>query len=221
MRGQAFTLEAIVGGFVLVAALVFAVQVTAVTPLSASTSNQFIETQQAGTARGVLSAAGEESGVRDSALKRAVLFWGDEDSDGNREFHCANSGRAYFTGDPDLSTCNLALGDPFSDRIPPNELGSKFGLAYSDGVAYNIVLSFRTTSGDIKTQRLVFQGSPSDNAVQVTSLVTLYNNDELYTSEGVRSGTDIDSGAAAFYAPDAHGSGLYNVIKVEVTVWRI
>ena len=75
VRGQIYTLEAVIAAVLLVSSLVFALQVTAVTPLSASTSNQHIENQQRASASGVLTAA-EEAGI----LQDAVLFWNDSDS---------------------------------------------------------------------------------------------------------------------------------------------
>ncbi len=67
MRAQAHTLEAIVSGMLLLASLVFALQMTAVTPLSASTSSQHIENQQQAIGHGVLASA-----VAEGALKPAV-----------------------------------------------------------------------------------------------------------------------------------------------------
>lgn len=223
-RGQAFTLEGIVAGLVVLSGLVFAFQATAITPLSASTSNQFIESQQVGSARGVLATAAEEpAGDRDSPLKRAVLFWGDEDGDGTREFHCANND-PYFTDAPDLSACGLSAGDEFAGSFPPNEFGAVLDRAFGTGVGTNVILEFRTPSGEFESQRMVYEGEPSDNAVRVSTFVTVYDTDEVYASDGTRSGDTVTSGAAAFYAPDAHpgaDEALYNVIRVEVVVWRI
>lgn len=66
MRGQAYTLEAIVAALLIISSLIFALQVTAVTPLSASTSSQHIENQQRASATGALTAAAEANVLRDS-----------------------------------------------------------------------------------------------------------------------------------------------------------
>ena len=67
-RGQAYTLEAIIASVLLISSLVFALQVTVVTPLSASTSNQHIENQQRASAAGVLTAAQETGALKDAVL---------------------------------------------------------------------------------------------------------------------------------------------------------
>jgi hypothetical protein len=54
MRGQAHTLEAFVAALLVLGGVVFAIQATAVTPLSASTSNQHIENQQEARANDLL-----------------------------------------------------------------------------------------------------------------------------------------------------------------------
>ncbi|MFB6155681.1 MAG: hypothetical protein ABEJ22_07270 [Haloferacaceae archaeon] len=217
MRGQAHTMEAILGGLVLLGGLLFALQVTAVTPLSASTSNQYIENQQSGIARGVLAVTSEEGGVGvESPLKRAVLFWGDENSDGIREFHCSDGVEVYYTKPPSASC-------PASPSVaPPNEFGVVLDRAFGPGTAVNVQLFYRTPAGFTESQWMVYQGDPTDNAVQVTTLVTLHDDDVVYDSSENPTGMTVGSGAADFYAPDAFPStGTYNVIEVEVTVWRI
>src|SRR6056297_1161848 len=60
----------------LLMSMLFALQVTAVTPLTASTASQHIENQQAGVAEGLLDAA-----VEKGTLKPTVLLW--SESEGN------------------------------------------------------------------------------------------------------------------------------------------
>ena len=69
-RAQAHTLEAITASLILISSLVFALQVTAVTPLTGSTSSQHIENQQAAAAEGVLASAAERG-----TLKPTLLYW--------------------------------------------------------------------------------------------------------------------------------------------------
>jgi hypothetical protein len=92
-RGQAYTLEAFIAALLLISSLTFALQVTAVTPLSASTANQHIENQQRSSASGVL-AAGHESG----ALKEAVLYW----NASTERFHDATRNDYYTNEYPDI-----------------------------------------------------------------------------------------------------------------------
>jgi len=67
MRGQAHTLEAVVAALLVLGGVVFAIQSTAVTPLSASTSNQHIENQQRAQAADLLAVAHENDTLRGAA----------------------------------------------------------------------------------------------------------------------------------------------------------
>ena len=197
MRAQAHTLEGVVAGLLLVSALVFAYQVTAVTPLSGSTSSQHIENQQRAAAEGVLQTA-EES----EALRRAVLFW-----DGNK-FRGADNGQHYT-----------------NKQTPPNRFLDALSRAFEDrGVAFNVHVVYVDSGGARHRQRMVHRGEPSDNAATATTTMTLYDDDVLYADpdgDFVAEATSDDLDGGSFYAPDAGPSSIvYNVVVVEVTVWR-
>ena len=193
-RGQAHTLEGVVSGLILLSAVVFALEMTAVTPLSASTSSQHIENQQEATARGVLAAAAETG-----ALERAVLSW-----NATSEQFYNTSRLGYFTTDP-----------------PPNRFGEMLNRSFNrNGVAYNIYLRYRDEDGGRDSQRLVYQGRPSDNAVQAAWSLTLFENEPLRDHEGTPTATTVGD-EPTFFAPAASDGAVYNVVRVEVVVWRI
>lgn len=205
MRGQAHTLEAIIGSVLLLTSLVFALQVTAVTPLSASTSSQHIENQQQATAEGVLATATDRN-----VLKPAVLYW----NDASREFQQSDFASAYSNKEP-----TNGFGE-----ILERQLGG-------GGLAYNVFVRYQLPTGGIEQQRMVYQGEPSDNAVAAQTIVTLYDDDVLYEPESDGDATDFDvaqpttqelaDSSTDFYAEDAAtGSNVFNVVEVEVVVWR-
>ncbi|WP_435195409.1 DUF7288 family protein [Natronomonas sp. EA1] len=201
-RGQAHTLEGIIATIVLLSSLVYALQVTAVTPLSASTASQHIENQQQETARGFL-AATEESG----ALREALLYY---DSVGDEGFH-GTGRRTAYVNDADFPAgfrFGTALAETFTQR----------------GVAINVFLYHETGPGELSSPRpLVYRGAPSDNAVTASRLVTIYDDDVLLNADGTRSGTTVETAAANgryFTTYNAPGD-VYNVVRVEVVVWRM
>jgi hypothetical protein len=201
-RGQAHTLEGVVASLLLLSSLVYALQVTAVTPLSASTSNQHIENQEQASASGLLATAADKPRPGGDALKAAVLYW--DESAG--AFHQLSAGPYQNdAGFPADFTLGTMLQDGFSDR----------------GIAYNVYFHFQTDSGKA-TERLVYRGAPSDNAVSASRTVTLYDDDELYEAdESLDTGTTV-GGTSNFYAPDVDSpSAVYNVVRVEVVVWRM
>jgi hypothetical protein len=211
MRGQAHTLEGIVAALLLLTSLVFALQVTAVTPLSASTSSQQLENQQQSVAEGTLAAADEAN-----ALKPAILYGNDSADgrvDGRFGFH-QTSGEAYYVNEPPRNRFGEILQGTLGDR----------------GLAYNVYVRYQTSDGGTARQRMVYQGNPSDNAVATQRTVTLYDDDLLYKPESdgdtgdfdtaVPTGTTVKSAGDDFYVNyDADGP-LFNVVEVEVVVWR-
>lgn len=193
-RAQAFTLEAVVAALLLVGSLVFAFQAAGVTANSAATSNPHVEHQLDGTAEGALDAA-----AANGSLAAAVRYF----NASNRSFHGA------------------AAGHYVASR-PPTRFGRLLDRTLAArGIRYNVNVSYVTASGNLTERRMVRHGTPGDNAVLAVETVTLYDDDRLLGAGGdPRPATVAD--AAGFYAPDAApGSPLYNVLRVEVVVWRV
>ncbi|MBX0284867.1 DUF7288 family protein [Haloarcula salinisoli] len=194
MRGQAHTLEATVAGLLMLSSLIFALQMTAVTPLSASTSSQHIENQQGETGQGVLASAAEVG-----ALKPAVLYWNNSSS----RYHNAGVQRFYTSGPPD------------------NRFGAMLERAFNgNGIAYNVYFRFQNADGRPITRQYVYSGVPTDNAVTATHTVTLWDDDPLYNADGTPSSTRLNTENMTYPMPDT-GDNLYNTVRVEVVAWRI
>lgn len=191
VRGQAFTLEAIVASMLLLTALVAGLQMSAVSPFTASTSDRYVESQNRATVQGALQTAAERGSVR-----TAVLSWNDS-SDG---FDGTSNG--YFT------------------HSPPNVFGRVLDRTLvSRGLVYNVDLLFENEDDEQRQRRLVYRGEPSETAVTASWPVTLYDTDERYGIGDEPTGDRIDG--TNFYAPDsAPDSVVYNVVVVEVVVWR-
>ncbi|AUG47786.1 hypothetical protein BVU17_09765 [Haloarcula taiwanensis] len=195
MRAQAHTLEAIVSGMLLLASLVFALQMTAVTPLSASTSSQHIENQQQAIGHGVLASAAAED-----ALKPAVLYW----DNSTAQFHNTAGGREYYTNGP-----------------PDNRFGELLERAFDQrGIAYNVYLRFQNMQGRTVTTRYIYSGEPSDNAVRASHTITLMDDDHLRDADGTRNSTRLGDPATDYTVSDT-GTNVYNTVSVEVVAWRI
>ena len=194
MRGQAHTLEAIVASLVLLTGLIFALQMTAVTPLSASTSSQHIENQQQSVSEGLLATA-----VERDALKPALLYWNNSSS---RYHNASGSGVGVYASTPPNNTFGAMLERVFDAR----------------GIAYNVYIRYRDGSNQGRIIYL-YNGRPSDNAVSASYTMTLMDDDHLYDPDGTQNATTL-SKAAAFPIPD-RGDSVYNTVRVEVVSWRI
>ncbi|WP_137287129.1 DUF7288 family protein [Halorussus salinisoli] len=193
-RGQVHTLEAFTAALLVVSGVLFALQTTAVTPLTASTSNQHIENQHRTAAADLLATAAENR-----TLRPAVTFW-----------------------DPAEGSFDDATGRGFyANGGPPNAFGSAlnqtFGNLSSTGrrIAYNVYVRYRTPGNSTRRQTMVYMGSPSDNAAAATRTVALYDDTPLSAGDGNVS-------SANFYAPDAaQNASLYNVMEVRIVVWQM
>ena len=195
-RGQAHTLEAVIGALLLLTSVLFALQSTAVTPLSASTSSQHIENQQQERAQGLLAAAAENE-----TLEQAVLYYNET----AERFHGADGERGEYAGARPNVTFAQMLNRTFT----------------SQGIAYNVNFEYQTANGTgTNTQQFIYNGVPSDNAVSASRMTVIDDDDELYAPDGDRSGDDVAD--MDFYIPDTSSdTDLYNVVRVEVVVWRV
>lgn len=193
-RAQVHTLEAVVGAFLLLASVTFAIQMTAVTPLSASTSSQHVENQLQASAQGVLADA-----VESGELEPALLYW----NESTGQFH------------------NTSTNSYYTSKTPPNAFGETLRRAFdSRGIAYNVRLHYYGASGSRNDRRMVSRGAPSDNAVRATRTLLLVDDQTLLDKTKSDTGTPI--AGDNYFAPDmAPDSPVYNVITVEVVAWRI
>lgn len=195
-RGQGHALEAIAAAFLLVASVSFALQMTAVTPLSASTSSQHVENQLRFSGTGLLTSTAESGG-----LSEAVRYW----NDSNARFHDAPDG-GYFTNDPPNNPLGNALNRTFDTR----------------NVAYNVYLVYERPNGETKRTRMIYRGEPTDHAIRASRTVTIMDRDPLIDADGSVNRTVSVSNADTYVLPDAAaGRPVRNVVRVEVVAWRI
>ena len=189
-RGQAHSLEAITAGMLLLASVLFALQVTAVTPLTGSTSSQHIENQQERLAEGVLAAEAENGTVVPT-----LLYWNE-------------SGR--FHG---------AATDGYHSGGPPTAFGAVLNRTLRDrNIAFDVNVYYVRENGDRERRPMVDLGSPSDHASTATRSFTLYDDSRIRYANGSVGPTLAN---ASYFAPDTSPSRVYNVVELEVVVWRM
>lgn len=195
-RAQAFTFEAITAALLLIGTVVFIAQAPGVSPLSSSTASQDIPTQQRDVASGLLDAAAHQDVIRPT-----LLYW---DAD-NERFHGTDEEDEYYIDGGPPTAFGGMLNDSFTGR----------------DAAFNVDITYSNESGGLETVPLVHQGSPTTEAAKVSRIITLYEDDVLYTSTENKSDIPLSS-ASSFYAPDTSPDNpVYNVIRLEVTVWRV
>ncbi|MFW5937460.1 MAG: DUF7288 family protein [Halanaeroarchaeum sp.] len=189
-RGQAHSLEAITAGMLLLASILFALQVTAVTPLTGSTSSQHIENQQGRLAEGVLASEADNDTVVPS-----LLYWNE-----SGKFHGADAD-GYHSGGPPTAFGNV-LNETLRDR----------------NIAFDVSIYYVRENGERERKPMVDLGSPSDHASTATRSFTLYDDSRIRYENG-SAGPTLEN--ASYFAPDVSDSRVYNVVEVEVVVWRM
>jgi hypothetical protein len=194
-RGQAQTLEAVSAGVLMLGSVVFALQVTTVTPLTASTTSQHIENQQAGIGEGLLDAA-----IEDGTLKQTLLYW-------NRSgeiFHGSGTSGIYTSAGP------------------PTEFGERLNESLLQrGYAFDLTVHYVELDDDVESKSIVDMGAPTDHAVSVERTVVLEDDDPIYAADETTSGETLSS-TNAYFVPDVEGSSrVYNVVRVELVIWRM
>lgn len=193
MRGQAHTLEAFVASLLVLGGVAFALQATAVTPLSASTSNQYVGNQERAAALGVMDAA-EGNGT----LAPTVTFY---NTSGERFENSSTDGQYHNGGPP--TAFGRALNGTFGD----------------EHTAFNVVVRYRYENGSRGSEPMVDMGTPTDDAVVASRSVVLFDDTALSSAS---AGTVKSPVNGTFYASDADPNGvLFNVVEVRIVLWRI
>ncbi|AXR78576.1 hypothetical protein AArcMg_1358 [Natrarchaeobaculum sulfurireducens] len=195
-RGQAFTLEGFIGAMVVLMAVLFALQAVVLTPTSGGLADRSIQSQVQQEAQDALVVSDQ-----DGNLSETVRNWdgeggfnetdGQTGPEGNQTYSAENFGNVSTLGD--------ILNQSFAER----------------GWSYNVELHYTNETGSHETRTLVYQGSPSSDAVTASYTVTLYETQEAGSKQLRNYDEDND-----WSIPRSSDSDmLYNVVEVRVTLW--
>ena len=201
-RGQAYTLEGFVGALVVLTALLFVFQSIVLTPTTAGTVDQDVKSQLRVQANDALRTS-------HPSLENLTRYWN------------ATGGFAYANG----TDLGYGTRPPCAPTRSPDaacdSLGRTLHDAFTDrGYTYNLYVTYQLASDptETATERVVYRGVPSANAVTATTTVVLYDDQTLTAPDDADNATlsELDGG---FYAPDASDGVVYNVVEVRLVVW--
>lgn len=100
----------------------------------------------------------------------------------------------------------------YSGRAPPGVFGRQLQTRLADNnLAYNVVITYKEGDDEGRT-RYVYNGAPSSNAVTTSTTLVLSESDQL------GDGTELRN--SNYPVGDLPQQGLYNIVEVELTVWR-
>lgn len=198
-RAQAYTLEGIISGILLVAAVLYGLQAVDTAPYTGGTNERSADLlqQELQDAMTVIQDAG--------GFRRAAS--------------CITGGGAP---DPRLAKDESENATTLGTMLRR----TFFDQSYSYSVEFSYWESATSPpTGQQHTSTVVESGTPGSDAVVATRQVALYNDTTLREWDEVTKTCQKTDGtvetASSFYAPYVgDGTELYNVVHVHVTVWR-
>lgn len=203
--GQMHTLEGFGAAVLLFLVLIFAAQATSITPLTSSAANQHVEAQLQFYGQDILAAMDyKEDASTMTTLKSAIVTW-------NGSAYNWNGSAYVMSGNTEYKMDNL-FTRTLRSALVQRSIAHNVEIGHIDNTTWNTtpryVLKQCTSSG---TGGMLCSGMPSDNAVIVSRIVVLHDEDvsstEFYNNTGIG---DLDG-----------TTNFYNVINIRMVLWRM
>lgn len=194
-RAQAFTLEALVAGLLIVVALLFALQSVVVAP---GIPGSDIEPDVRQQATDTLDIAHHEG-----ALNHMLRYY--NNSTAEETFAGARSADIGYGSD-----------------VPPTRFGELIEDSFTNrGMVVNVIVNYhRPNSTVVDSDRLVYRGAPPDAATVATSTVTLYSDQHLTGPAGANRTLGEAAADGTYPIPDVDPDGpVHNIVELRVIIW--
>ncbi len=191
-KGQMHTLEGVAAATIMLLVIVYAIDATSMTPLTSSTANVHVETELQVLGQDILGALDYAEPGYNSKLKNDVLGW---------------NGKEYtWDGTKYMEKGNASYPQ---NNLTNNITNNINNTLTKQGIAHSVELTFLTNNGtSLITQKMIYNGNPSDNAVIVSRKIVLHNSDNRNNNNILL--TDIDL-----------STDLYNIVDVKIVLWRM
>lgn len=219
-RGIQFTLEALLGLIIVMGALSSAAVM--VPNPSGGVSEAITQRQMVADAGDFLEIADTTGALKsDGSAHGALLYW-----------NASRQGWVNATRDAPSDIYYTSLAAYSTHPLYPIFQDSLAGR----GMGMNLAVQYQNASGSLVSQRIVYQGTPGQNAVEASYSVVL-RDDMTPAVPGTSSdgdactlgemGANASAGSngcasSAYFAPDSSPESTnYNVVKVSVTIWKL
>lgn len=189
-KGQMHTLEGVAAATIMLLVIVYAIDATSMTPLTSSTANVHVETELQVLGQDILGALDYAEPGYNSKLKNDILGW---------------NGKQYIWNGTKYLEKGIA-SDP-QKNLTNNLTNNLYYTLTTQGIAHSVELTFLTNNGTLLTQKMIYNGNPSDNAMIVSRKIVLHNSDNSNNNLLL---TDIDP-----------STDLYNIVDVKLILWRM
>ena len=189
-KGQMHTLEGVAAATIMLLVIVYAIDATSMTPLTSSTANVHVETELQVIGQDILGSLDYAEPGYNSNLTNDILGW---------------NGKEYiWDGINYMEKGNASYSQNNLTNNLTNNL--KYTLI-KQGIAHSVELTFIANDGTLLTQKMIYNGNPSDNAVIVSRKIALHNSDNPNQNNLIK---DIDL-----------STDLYNIVDVKLILWRM
>ncbi len=193
-NAQMHTLEGVAAATIMLLVIVYAIDATSMTPLTSSTANVHVETELQVLGQDMLGALDYAELGYNSKLKNDVLTWNGKEYTWNGTKYMEKGNASYLQNNLTNNLTNILNA-----------------TLITQGIAHNVELTFLANNGTTYvTQRMIYNGNPSENAVIVSRKIALHNDDINKTKLPSNPINDIDS-----------STDLYNIVDVKLILWRM
>jgi len=205
-RGQAHTLEGVVGGLLILIAVLFALEAIIITPTTSGAVDPGVREELRDQGDDILAITAENETL---GLSQMVRYWDQSDR--------------TFAGE---AAVNPRIG--YGANHPPGAFGEMLNQTFtSRSRQYNVELRYqgKNVTDERGRLRMVYRGEPSEGAVVASHRVTLYDNQSLSgpyaeNAELWEYSTNATNNEDGYYPiPNAIDGPVYNVVEVRVIVW--
>ncbi len=195
-KAQLHTLEGVAAAIIILIVIIYAIDATSMTPLTASTSNAHVETELSVLGQDILNTLDYAEPGYNSKLKNDIINW-------NGRQYSWNGSKYMEDGNATDSRNNLTnnLTDILSSTLIRQGIAHKVELTY-------FIISNNETVPSVPDV-MVYAGVPSDNAVIVSRKIVLQDTDNI-TSTSPMKGNDIDP-----------STNFFNIVDIRLVLWRM
>lgn len=187
-KAQMHTLEGVAAATIMLLVIVYAIDATSMTPLTSSTANVHVETELQVLGQDILSALDYAEPGYNSKLKNDIMGWNGSENIWSGTNYTKKGGTTNLTNDLTI-ILNATL--------------------VRQGIAHNVEMTYLSDNGtSFSTQKMIYNGDPSNNAVIVSRKIVLQNSDFNPSSDYPIK--DIDP-----------STNLYNIVDVKLILWRM
>ncbi len=192
-KAQLHTLEGVAAASIMLLVIIYAIDATSMTPLTASTSNVHVEAELRAMGQDIFNILDYAEPNYSSKLKMDIASWDGKEyiwSGANYTVKGTTNVTGNFTNITELLNATLV----------------------KQGTAHNLDVTFLSRKPDNTTYPvkipIIFNGDPSNNAVIVSRKIVLQNSDFNVNYTGPIEDIDLSS-------------NFYNILDIKLTLWRM